>query len=130
MPIEESHLVFICGSALSGQPDNGNLAGAKFCGPVKTAAEYRMHSVENGWHPGVYETSNEGVSIAGELYELSQKQFDFLASTEPPHMYPAGIKLDDGRLATAMLYPKELVESNAWPDISEHGGWVVYKASN
>lgn len=129
MAADDSYLVFICGSALSGQPDNGNLAGSKFCGPACTAARYRMHSVENGWHPGIFETSNHGVSFAGELYQLSQEQYDHLVSTEPPHMYPADIMLDDGRIAIAMFYPEELIDSKGWPDISEHGGWAAYKSS-
>jgi gamma-glutamylaminecyclotransferase len=129
MSIDGIHQIFICGSALSGQPDNGNLAGATYCGPTHTAARYRMHSVENGWHPGVYETAENGTSLVGELYQLTPAQYEHLVSTEPPHMYPADIELHDGQCVTAMLYPKELVDTNDWPDISEHGGWAAYKAA-
>ena len=45
-------LVFICGSALRGQPDHGNLQDARFIREAKTAPCYRLHSVQDGWHPG------------------------------------------------------------------------------
>jgi gamma-glutamylaminecyclotransferase len=122
-------LVFICGSALHGQPDHGNLQGATFIKSARTRSQYRLHSVEKGWHPGIYEVSENGISIPGEVYELTQEQYDYLVSTEPPNMYPADVMLEDGEVVTAILYPQELVEKHGWEDISHYGGWVAYKAS-
>jgi len=127
MPEHTSHTVFICGSALRGQPDHGNLQGAEFLGEARTIDAYRIHSVKDGWHPGIYEVSENGVSIPGELYRLSEDLFDYLVSTEPPDMYPADISLDNGRTATAMFYPQKLIIENGWPDISDCGGWIVFK---
>lgn len=124
------HRVFICGSALSGQPDHGNLCGATLCGPAKTAARYRMHAVANDWHPGIYETGTGGVALVGELYALTGEQYAQLEATEPPHMYAADITLDDGQVVTAFLYPKTLIDENEWPDISAYGGWAAYKAAS
>jgi gamma-glutamylcyclotransferase (GGCT)/AIG2-like uncharacterized protein YtfP len=121
--------VFICGSALRGQPDHNNLQSAQFIREAKTAPRYRLHSVADGWHPGIYEVSSGGISIPGELYELTSDQYEHLVSTEPPNMYPAEVMLDDGETAIAMLYPQELVEQHGWPDISHLGGWAAYKAS-
>jgi hypothetical protein len=84
--------------------------------------------VENGWHPGIYEVETDGISIPGELYELSPFQYDRLIATEPPHMYPAEVTLENGETAIAILYPRELIEQHGWPDISHLGGWVAYKA--
>lgn len=125
--------VFICGSALRGQPDHQNLQSATFLGETKTAPKYRLHAVKNGWHPGIYEVDKDspntaGISIPGEIYELNLEQYDYLVSTEPPDMYPAEIELESGEKAIAMLYPKELIESGGWPDISDVGGWAAYKA--
>ena len=122
-------VVFICGSALRGQPDHGNLQSATFLKAAKTTASYRLHSVQNGWHPGIYSVESGGISIPGELYELTAEQYDYLVSTEPPHMYPAEVTLEGGGVAIAMLYPKKLIEENNWPDISHLGGWAAYKAS-
>jgi hypothetical protein len=44
-------------------------------------------------------------------------------------MYPSDVILEDGEAITAMLYPRELVEQYNWPDISDYGGWAVYKQS-
>ena len=63
----DSKLVFICGSALRGQPDHQNLQAATFVKAVNTAPKYRMHSVKDGWHPGIYEPEADGISIPGEL---------------------------------------------------------------
>ncbi len=122
-----SHTVFICGSALRGQPDHNNLQSAEFLGEVRTVDSYRIHSVKDGWHPGIYEVSANGVSIPGELYGLSGDRFDYLVSTEPPDMYPADILLEDGRTATAMFYPEQLIREHGWPDISSYGGWRAFK---
>ncbi|MEM6520561.1 MAG: gamma-glutamylcyclotransferase, partial [Cyanobacteria bacterium P01_C01_bin.70] len=128
MTISETKRVFICGSALRGQPDHGNLQGAAFISAAQTAPNYRLHAVQDGWHPGIYETESDGISIPGELYQMSMEQYDHLVSTEPPNMYPAEVTLQDGGTAIAMLYPKELIEEHGWPDISDIGGWAAYKA--
>jgi gamma-glutamylaminecyclotransferase len=122
--------VFICGSALRGQPDHGNLPDAAFAGVAKTAAKYRLHSVKDGWHPGIFETAMNGVSIPGELYRLTSEQYEYLVSTEPPDMYPSDVMLGDGQQVIAMLYPRELIEEANWPDISDVGGWAAFKAKN
>lgn len=124
---EGAKTVFICGSALRGQPDHGNLQSATFKGEAKTAAKYRLHAVKDGWHPGIYAVESGGISIPGELYELTAEQYDYLVSTEPPDMYPAEVVLEGGGKAIAMLYPQQLIEENGYPDISDIGGWAAYK---
>jgi gamma-glutamylcyclotransferase (GGCT)/AIG2-like uncharacterized protein YtfP len=122
--------VFICGSALRGQPDHGNLGEAKFVREARTRPIYRLHAAGNGWHPAIYEVAEGGISIPGEVYELSLEQFEHLAATEPPHMYPSDVVLEDGEVLTAFLYPQELIEKYNWVDISDYGGWAAYKASS
>ena len=124
----EAKRVFICGSALKGQPDHENLLSAEFIRSAKSRALYRLHSAADGWHPAIYQVEENGVSLPGEVYELTREQYDYLVSTEPPHMYPSDVILDDGEVLTAMLYPRELVEKFGWLDISDLGGWAAYKA--
>ena len=119
---------FICGSALRGQPDHGNLGSAKFVREAKTAPRYRLHSVEDK-HPGIYEVAEGGVSIAGEVYELTDEQHRDLLASEPPNLYETPIALDDGSTVNAMVYPRELIEQRGYADISHHGGWAAYKAA-
>ncbi|QYO64314.1 gamma-glutamylcyclotransferase [Leptolyngbya sp. 7M] len=118
---------FICGSALRGQPDHQNLQSAKFIKETKTQPLYRLHAAENGWHPAIYQVGEGGISIPGEIYEMTVDQFEYLAANEPPHMYPTEVLLEDGDTATAFFYPQELIEKYNWPDISSYGGWAAYK---
>ena len=122
--------VFICGSALKGQPDHGNLQSAKFLKPTKTKPIYKLHAAADGWHPAIYQVESGGISIPGEVYELTLSEYDYLVSTEPPNMYPDDVVLEDGEIVTAILYPRELVEKYNWPDISHYGGWVAYKQAS
>ncbi|MEL6438873.1 MAG: gamma-glutamylcyclotransferase [Cyanobacteria bacterium J06621_8] len=122
--------VFICGSALKGQPDHQNLTNAKFIKDTKTKQEYRLHAAENGWHPAIYAVETGGISIPGEIYEMTAEQYEYLLANEPPHMYPETINLEGDETATAMLYPQELVEKYSWEDISDLGGWAAYKSLN
>lgn len=121
--------IFICGSALRGQPDHQNLQGAKFIGEAKTLPQYRLHAVKDGWHPGIYQVETNGISIFGEIYAMTESEYKYLLANEPPHMYPATVYLEDGSEAIAMLYPQELIEQHGWQDISEFGGWAAYKSS-
>jgi gamma-glutamylaminecyclotransferase len=119
---------FICGSALRGQPDHGNLGSARFVREAKTAPRYRLHSVEDK-HPGIYEVAEGGVAIAGEVYELTDEEHRDLLASEPPNLYEAPVELDDGSTVNAMIYPRELIEQRGYRDVSEYGGWTAYKAS-
>jgi len=121
--------VFICGSALKGQPDHQNLQSAKFIKTTKTLPNYRLHAAEKGWHPAIYATKTNGISIPGEVYEMTNEQYDYLLANEPPHMYPEKVNLEGGEQAIAMLYPQELIEKYNWEDISDLGGWAAYKSS-
>lgn len=129
MSESSSKVVFICGSALRGQPDHDNLQAATFVSEAQTAPKYRLHAVKEGWHPGIYQTETNGISILGELYAMTAEQYEYLKANEPPHMYPEEVELADGGVAIAFLYPKELIEQEGWPDISDHGGWAAYKAA-
>lgn len=121
--------VFICGSALRGQPDHQNLQGAQFVRTAATQPRYRLHVAGEDWHPAIYETESGGISIPGEVYEMTQEQFDYLAANEPPNMYPVEVHLDSDETATAFLYPKALIDEYNLPDISNtYGGWAAYKA--
>lgn len=119
--------IFICGSALQGQPDHQNLQGAKFIKAANTRSNYRLHAAADGWHPAIYAVDREGISIPGEVYELTVAEYEHLLATEPPNMYPGDIVLEDGETLTAMLYPQDLVDKYNWPDISHYGGWANYK---
>jgi gamma-glutamylcyclotransferase (GGCT)/AIG2-like uncharacterized protein YtfP len=119
---------FICGSALRGQPDHANLGDARFLGEVRTAPRYRLHSVRDQ-HPGIYEVAEGGISIVGELYEFTPEQHEHLMANEPPDLYEDEVELEDGSTASAMIYPRVLIEKNGFEDVSQYGGWAAFKAA-
>jgi gamma-glutamylcyclotransferase (GGCT)/AIG2-like uncharacterized protein YtfP len=119
---------FICGSALRGQPDHGNLGAATFVREATTKPIYRLHSVRDQ-HPGIYEVAEGGVAIAGEIYEMTEDQHRALLASEPPDLYEAPVHLDDGSTVPAMIYPQALIEERGFADISHFGGWAAFKAS-
>jgi hypothetical protein len=121
--------IFICGSALRGQPDHNSLQAATFIRVAKTKPLYRLHAVQDGWHPAVYPVAAGGIAIPGEIYALTSEQYEHLLSVEPPNLYPGEVELENGEIAIALLYPQALVEHYQWPDISSYGGWAAYKAS-
>lgn len=125
--MSETRRVFICGSALRGQPDHQNLGAARLIKATKTQPLYRLHAVQNGWHPGIYAVDTDGIAIPGEVYEMTLEQFNHLVANEPPHMYPETVLLEGDETAIAFLYPRELIEQYGWEDISHFGGWVAYK---
>jgi gamma-glutamylaminecyclotransferase len=127
--MSEKKRIFICGSALRGQPDHQNLGAAEFVRSAATQPIYRLHAAENGWHPAIYQVETGGIAIPGELYDLSLADFAYLSTNEPPHMYPQEVLLENGETAIAFLYPQELIEQYNWPDISDLGGWAAYKAA-
>lgn len=120
-------LVFVCGSARRGEPDYHVVADATFIAEIWTVAKYRMHTVGDR-HPGIYETLERGVALAGELYDLSEAQWESFLLQEPPGLYPALVELENGCHATAMLFPRERLSVDN-EDISQYGGWKTYKQS-
>ncbi|MBM0744037.1 gamma-glutamylcyclotransferase [Phormidium sp. CLA17] len=122
--------IFICGSALKGQPDHKNLQSAQFIKEAATQPRYRLHAAGEGWHPAIYEVETGGISIPGEVYEITLDEFNQLTASEPPNMYPSNIVLQDGEVLIAFLYPQALVEQHNWIDISHFGGWAAYKAQS
>ena len=118
---------FICGSALRGQPDHGNLGDATFLGEATTAPRYRLHSVD-GRHPGIYEVATDGIGIRGELYDFTNEQHAHLLASEPPDLYEGPVVLADGSSVNAMIYPQTLIEERGWRDISHYGGWAAFRA--
>ena len=63
------------------------------------------------------------------LYELTGEHPRRLIAAEPADLYEAAVVLADGSEASAMLYPRALIEERGYTDISRYGGWAQYKAA-
>ena len=119
--------LFVNGTLMRGLALNHNLEGAEFLGAFRTAAVYRLYSISDV-HPGMFEVESGGVSVAGEIYRMSDGVWQRVEAGEPPHLYRGPVRLLDGRIVDGILFPRALAEGRH-KDISEFGDWRAYVAS-
>ena len=115
----------IYGTFMRGQPGHANLDGARILREVETAPRYRLFEVDGRW-PALIE-DDEGVTIAGQLWEIEEPHLARLAELEPPGWERAPVELADGLRVEAFLGDPSLRARGH--DVSEHGGWAAYVAS-
>jgi gamma-glutamylcyclotransferase (GGCT)/AIG2-like uncharacterized protein YtfP len=122
-------LMFLNGTAMSGQKDHGAVGQARLVGAARTAARYRFIAVRDEF-PGLFPVAEGGTSIAGELYEMDEDELNNrLLPGEPPELDLATIELEDGRQVNAMeLKPQRLNPDDKIVDIADFGGWRAYQA--
>lgn len=123
MPVE----LFVNGTLMRGLALHRNLDGAEFLGAFRTAPRYRLYSI-GAIHPGMFEVESGGVSVAGEIYRMSDDIWRRVEAGEPPHLYRGPVTLADGRSVDGILYPRALAEG-LHRDISQFGDWRAYIAS-
>ena len=82
MPVE----LFVNGTLMRGLALHHNLDGATFLGAFRTAPMYRLYSIADV-HPGMFEVASGGVSVAGEMYGMSEEIWRRVEAGEPPHLY-------------------------------------------
>jgi gamma-glutamylcyclotransferase (GGCT)/AIG2-like uncharacterized protein YtfP len=119
--------LFVNGTLMRGLALHKNLAGAEFLGEAQTAPVYRLYSIADR-HPGMFEVPEGGVSVAGELYRVTEDIWRSVEAGEPPGLYRGLVVLEDGRRVEGILYPRELAEGRH-RDISACGGWRAYLAA-
>jgi allophanate hydrolase len=115
----------IYGTFMRGQPGHANLDGAEYVEAVETAPRYRLWEIDGRW-PALVE-ADDGVAIAGELYEISPAHLATLGEIEPPGWRRSPVELADGRTAEAFVGDRSLAARGV--DVSNYGGWVAYRAS-
>lgn len=121
--------MFLNGTAMAGQPDHHAVADATLLGPRRTAPLYRFVAVRDAF-PGLLPVPSGGVSILGELYELTEEVlFDSVMPEEPAELELGTVLLDDGEVVNAMhLQPYRISVSDTVVDIADLGGWRAYQA--
>jgi gamma-glutamylcyclotransferase (GGCT)/AIG2-like uncharacterized protein YtfP len=119
--------LFVNGTLMRGLKLHHNLDGAEFLGAFRTAPVYRLYSIGDV-HPGMFEVASGGVSVAGEMYRMSDDIWRRVEAGEPPHLYKGPVKLSDGRTVDGILFPRKEAEGRH-KDISEFGDWRVYIAT-
>jgi allophanate hydrolase len=120
----------VVGAHLRGQPLHHQLTerGARYLGPASTASTYRLHALDTvPPKPGLVRVRDGGRAIALEIWELSPAAFaDFVAQVPSP-MVIGAVDLSDGTQVTGFLCEPLALEGAT--DITEHGGWLAYLAS-
>ena len=119
--------LFVNGTLMQDLELHANLDGSEFLGAVVTEPIYRIYSIDE-LHPGMFEVSEGGVSVKGELYSVSEEVWARVKVGEPPNLYRGIVQLADGRKVLGLLYPRELAEGQH-RDISEYRDWRLYTKS-
>ena len=119
--------LFVNGTLMRGLALHKNLDGANFLGEFHTLPIYRLYSIDD-IHPGMFEVEEGGVSVAGEMYSMSDEIFQRVKNGEPSGLYFGDVKLNIGSTVKGVLFPRETAESN-YKDISNFGDWRAYIAS-
>lgn len=121
--------MFLNGTAMSGQKDHHVIEGATFVGPARTAPRYRFCAVRDEF-PGLLPVEEDGRSIEGELYEMSDEMLlEGLLPGEPAELELGTITLDDGQEVNAMQLRLERIQAgDKVVDIADLGGWRNYQA--
>ena len=119
--------LFVNGTLMRGLTLHKNLDGANFLGEFHTLPIYRLYSIDD-IHPGMFEVEEGGVSVAGEMYSMSDEIFQRVKNGEPAGLYFGDVKLNNGNTVKGVLFPRETAEANN-KDISNFGDWRAYIAS-
>jgi gamma-glutamylcyclotransferase (GGCT)/AIG2-like uncharacterized protein YtfP len=108
-------------------PVDALLEGASFVERARTAARYRLFSLDG--FPVLVEDAQDGRSLDVQVWEVPDERWERILESEPPEMRPAAVELEDGRAVDTLVGPREWVEARAGLDVSEHGSWAAYRAA-
>ena len=122
--------VAVVGAHLSGQPLNHQLVrrDARFVGPARTAAGYSLYALADTVpaRPGMARDGGKG-GIEIELWNLDAAGFGSFVAEIPPPLAIGTVFLDDGRQVKGFLCEGHALAGAT--DITAHGGWRAYLAS-
>ena len=94
-----------------------------------TAPEYRLVALPGTVppKPGLARTPGDGVAIEVEVWELGEAEFGSFVAEVPPPLAIGTLALADGSQVSGFVCEPWALEGA--PDISHHGGWRAYLAS-
>jgi allophanate hydrolase len=118
----------VVGAHRKGQPLAPQLEelGAAWDGPVRTAARYRMVSLDTvPPKPGVYRSDDDGAELAGERWLVSEAGLGRFLAALPEPMLLGSIELADG--SSAVGFACDAVAAAEGEDITRYGDWLAAK---
>jgi len=118
-------LLAVNGTLMRGLKLNPNMlaVGATFVREAKTAAEYRLWTI-NDDHPAMQRVLKGGVEIALEVWSVPADGLSAILLQEPPGLCIGKVTLSDGETVLGVLGEAALCAGQK--EITEHGGWRAY----
>ncbi|NMO00293.1 allophanate hydrolase [Gordonia sp. TBRC 11910] len=120
----------VFGAHLRGQPLAHQLTdlGAHWAGPMRTAASYRLSSLDTTpAKPGLVRVGDGGASIIGEEWLLSPAALGRFLAALPAPMMLGNVERADGSWVTGFGCSADaLVDAE---DITAFGGWVAFRSA-
>lgn len=116
----------VVGAHRKGQPLAPQLEelGAAWDGPVRTAARYRMVSLDTvPPKPGVYRSDRGGAELVGERWLVSPAALGAFLAALPEPMLLGSIELADG--SSAVGFACDAVAAAGGEDITSCGDWLA-----
>jgi adenine/guanine/hypoxanthine permease len=117
--------LFVNGTLMRGDVLHANLEGAHFLGEAQTAPRYRIFSIGDV-HPGMIPAKTDGVSVAGEIYQLELEHLERLVAAEPAGLGIGVVELASGDRTLGVFWVAPELPQTA-VDISHFGGWREYR---
>ena len=132
LPYEEPTVqVAVVGAHLDGQPLNWQLLerGARKLLSTSTSKNYRLYALSDSIppKPGLERVMEGGSAIELELWEMPQRNFGSFVTEIPAPLGIGSVQLSDGRYVKGFICEQWAL--NGAQDISFHGGWRAYLAS-
>src|SRR5918911_4904206 len=101
-------LMFLNGTAMAGGADHHLVGDAPLVAQTTTAPRYKFYAVADAY-PALDPVSEGGVSVVGEVYDLSYEQLrEVLLPGEPEGLELGVIELVDGSGALAMVLRRQI----------------------
>jgi gamma-glutamylcyclotransferase (GGCT)/AIG2-like uncharacterized protein YtfP len=123
-------LMFLNGTGMSGQSTHWIVGDSPMVAATSTAPRYRFHAV-GGAYPALEDVGTDpaagGVSVVGEVYDVSYEQFrEVLLPAEPDGLELGVIELADGTGSFAMILRRPYTPEVQVEDISHLASWRDY----
>ena len=113
-------VLFVYGTLKRGERNHRLIADQRFLGPAVSAPKYRV--LDLGPHPGLIPDANEGLSIAGELWDVSNCTLEELDDFEGlPDLFDRRVIELIGESQSVQAYfwvraiPKGVASGARWP---------------
>ena len=132
LPYEEPTVqIAVVGAHLDGQPLNWQLVerGAHKLLSTTTSKDYRLYELTGltPSKPGLTRVTEDGCAIEVEIWEMPQRNFGSFVEEIPAPLGIGSVQLSDGCYVKGFICEQWAI--NEAKDISFHGGWLVYLAS-